>query len=230
MKKLFKRVLSKLGFKSPGFIFISDSEDCPCLKTYELIKNDSKINSVLFLNTNSDEAYSKIVEMSRFKNLVVFMHGDNVQKKFFYLHFSPEHNRNFNALIKDEWMSVFEKKERIIYFHVCNGADILQMNKVIQPLLKSWVAHDKTMYGFNSRDEKIRFIRKKFLKEMYNRITDRASPQSLKSAILATYYELLGDLQDLSNEHTPNNCYKDYVTNIIVTIGKNIESLSTSQT
>jgi hypothetical protein len=230
MKKYWSRLLTRFGYSSTGFVFISDSAECPCAKAYELVKEEGSIGVVRFVNPDSPEESTEIAKMNRFKNLVVFMHGDEARKRFFYLRYDTVGQRNFPASIRDEWLAIFRKKDRNIYFHVCNGADILRRNPTIKPLIDNWVAHQDIVYGFHSTHPKIRALRKKFFRVVHRMTTDRVSPRSLESAVLAANYEIKADLTDLSKQHDPGkNCNKDYVLHIITTIGKNIRSLSTSE-
>lgn len=214
MLKFIKKLLEKtLNYKKVYVLFFSNSESCPCMKTYVLAQDIGGLKHKLIRRLDETET-QKAVNVAKAKtNLIVYVHGSLNREYCYYK------NNHGSVVIPNEWWEQLRRTKGLLYFHVCNGSEIIKRR--LNTYFPEWVSYSKPVGSIQSSEYLIEKINRNFLSRVAVEINSRKNSRSLKSAIESAYKQMESDLFD-KGKKVPG--YSGFVA----TVGRNMRSLTSS--
>lgn len=214
MLRTIKKIITQtFGYKKVYVLFFSDCNSCPCMKTYVLAQEIGGLGHTLIRRLDENETKKAVNSARSRTNLIVYVHGS----------LNPEHcyynNSDSTVMIPNEWWQQLKKTKGLLYFHVCNGTQILR--RPLNPYFPEWVSYSDEVWSIQSSDPLIERINRNFLARVAVEINSRKNARSLKSAVESAYKQVESDFLDSGNK-------VDGYTGFIEAIGRNIRSLTSS--
>jgi hypothetical protein len=211
MLKIIKKIITQtFVYKRVYVLFFSNSNSCPCMKTYVLAQEIGGLKHTLIRALDETETKKAINTARARTNLIVYVHG-SLNPEFCYYR-----NRQNSVMIPNDWWEPLRKTKGLLYFHVCNGTQILR--RPLSPFFPEWVSYSDEVWSVQGSDPVIEKINKDFLSKVAVEINSRKNARSLKSAIESAYKQAESDLFDKGPGYT----------GFIQAIGSNVNALTCS--
>ena len=218
MLKTIKKIITQtFVYKRVYVLFFSNNETCPCMKTYVLAQEIGGLRHTLIRRLEEDETRKAINTANARTNLIVYVHGSLNPEMCYY-----EDSNGLEVIpngIPNVWWEQLRKTKGLLYFHVCNGTQILR--QPLNPYFPEWVSYSKEVWSVQASDPLIERINRNFLSRVAEEINNRKNARSLKPAIESVYKQAESDFWDCGNKVAGYTAF-------IRAIGRNIQLLTSS--
>jgi hypothetical protein len=213
LQSIKKIITQTFVYKRVYVLFFSNCNSCPCMKTYVLAQEFGGLGHKLIRRLEENETKRAVNTAKSRMNLIVYVHGSLNPE---YCYYNNNHN---SVVIPNEWWEQLRKTKGLLYFHVCNGTQLLR--RPLSPYFPEWVSYSDEVWSIQGSDPIIERINRKFLSRVADEINSRKNARSLKSAIESAYKQAESDFLDSGNKVAGH-------TGFVQAIGRNVRALTSS--